>query len=283
MFLRRVALKRSPINDNPLRNPGQSLEEAINRLIDEDLACFAGGFVLPIFFAGYEWLRWYAQMPPRPVLITIICSFICAYSYVCLCKVSEQIKQLRMARDGERVVGQYLDRLREDGYHIFHDIIGRNFNIDHVVIGPHGIFTIETKTYSKQVEGKSKICFDGEAITVNGHKPDRDPIVQALAQASWLSEQIKESTGHVHSVQPVVVFPGWFISSPPNALRSGCVWVINPKGLPKFINNATRRLSPEEGKLVAYHLSRYIRTNNKSSHLTKNTLIERICSDGTRH
>ncbi len=104
-----VSERKSPINDNPLRNPGQSLEEAINRLIDEDLSYFVAGFVLPVVFAVYEWLRWYAQIPPRPVLITILCSFICAYSYVRMSKVSEQIKQLRMARDGERVVGQYLD------------------------------------------------------------------------------------------------------------------------------------------------------------------------------
>lgn len=257
--LQRRILKKSPITDNPLRNPGQSLDETIQKIIDEDAFPLAAVAVLFIVLTSYEWWRWYAKIPYTPRLMTIFCGVVVAYCTFRLRTLRDQIKTLKQARDGEKAVGQYLEALRESGYRVFHDVIGKNFNLDHVIVGPKGIFTIETKTFSKPTEGKATIYFDGTTVSVNGYKPECDPITQALAQANWLSEFIKESTGHAHSVKPVVVFPGWFVCSGPEAKRSK-VWVINPKGLPKFIESSSSELSPEEIKLTAYHLSRYIRT-----------------------
>ncbi len=256
---RRSIPKKSPITDKPLRNPGQSLDEAIQNILDEDAYPLIVAALFAIVSAGHEWWRWYAEIPYNPVLITIFCGGIVAYCIFKLSTLMRQIKILKQARDGEKAVGQYLEALRESGYRVFHDVIGKNFNLDHVIIGPKGIFTIETKTFSKPAEGKATVYFDGNAVSVNGYKPERDPITQAIAQANWLSQFVKESTGHTHAVKPVVVFPGWFVCSGPEAKRSK-VWVINPKGLPKFMESSSSELGPEEIKLVAYHLSRYIRT-----------------------
>jgi hypothetical protein len=254
--------KKSPLKDNPLRNPGQSLDEAIQNLLDEDISALVVGIVFCNVLTAYEWWRWYAKIPYRPGVVTIVCGIIAACCIFRLYIFKKQLKTLKLARDGEKAVGQYLEMLRETGYRVFHDVIGKNFNLDHVIIGPKGIFTIETKTFRKPAIGKADIYFDGTSINVNGYKPERDPIVQALAQASWLSDFVKDSTGHTHSVKPVVVFPGWFVRSGPEA-RSSNVWVINPKGLPKFLDGSPQKLSSEEIQLIAYHLSRYIRTQTK--------------------
>ena len=165
-----------------------------------------------------------------------------------------------MARDGEKAVGQYLSDLREKGYRVFHDIVGKGFNVDHVVICEKGIFTIETKTYSKSSSGKSVIHFDGETITVNGKLAKRDAVEQAQAQAYWISEVLKESTGKAFPVKPVIVFPGWFVESAKGKNPTD-LWVLNPKALPSFLSNEPLRIQPEDVKLVAYHLSRFIRTS----------------------
>lgn len=262
----RKSKKKSPLKDKPLRNPGQSLDEAISRLIDEDGSAIAFTTAFCLAITGFEWWRWYANVPPHPVLMTIFCGLLVAYCIFRLLGLRQQIETLKMARDGERAVGQYLDRLREDGYRVYHDVVGKNFNIDHVVIGHNGIFTIETKTYRKPLKGRANIHFDGETITVNGARLDRNPVIQSLAQAGWLSAQIQESTGHTHKVQPVVVFPGWFVTSRLGSEHQSGVWVINPKGLSKFIENAPQKLASEEVKLVSYHLSRYIRAHNQFAH-----------------
>lgn len=260
---KRRPLKKSPLKDNPLRNPGQSLDETIQILMDEDISAAIAVMMFCIVLTGYEWWRWYAQIPYHPWIMTLLCSGTILYCIFRLYTFKQQIKTLRLARDGEKAVGQYLESLRETGHRVFHDVIGNHFNLDHVIVGPKGIFTIETKTFSKPASGQAHIDFNGTTLTANGYRPDRNPITQSLAQANWLSELIKESTGHQHSVKPVVVFPGWFIRTSPEA-KSSNVWVLNPKGLPKYLDNAAPKLSPEEVQLVAYHLSRYIRTHTPS-------------------
>jgi hypothetical protein len=89
---------------------------------------------------------------------------------------------------------------------IFHDLIGNDFNVDHVLVGPAGIFTVETKTFSKPARGNAKVTFDGENVLVNGFRPDRDPVTQARAQANWLRNLVLESTGRKVVVRSVVLF-----------------------------------------------------------------------------
>jgi hypothetical protein len=80
-------------------------------------------------------------------------------------RTRKQIRAMRLGRDGERAVGQALEQLRRYGYRVFHDILGPNWNIDHVVIGPGGIFTVETKTLSKPLRGRAVIRYERRSLT----------------------------------------------------------------------------------------------------------------------
>jgi len=157
---------------------------------------------------------------------------------------------------GEIAVGQYLDRLHADGYQVFHDVLGKEFNLDHVLIGPAGVFTIETKTWNKPFP-EARISFNGEKLLVAGKAPDRDPVVQAQAQARWLRMQLRESTGKDFEVWPVIVFPGWFVET--RAAAHNKLWVLEPKALPSFLSNEPEALPVEDRQLASYHLSRMIR------------------------
>jgi hypothetical protein len=172
-----------------------------------------------------------------------------------------EVRKLRQAMDGEKVVGQFLESFRERGYRVFHDLVGTGFNVDHVLIGPAGIFTIETKTWSKPIKGDARITFDGEAIRVGTIEPDRDPIIQATAQAAWLRELLAESTGKAFLVWPVIVFPGWFVEQTTQSKRR--LWVLNPKALPAFLDNEPTRLADDDVKLASFHLSRFIRSGEE--------------------
>jgi len=48
--------------------------------------------------------------------------------------------------EGEEVVGGILEGLVADGWQVIHDVSFGRGNIDHVVVGPGGIFTVETKS-----------------------------------------------------------------------------------------------------------------------------------------
>jgi hypothetical protein len=171
------------------------------------------------------------------------------------------MRRLRLAQDGERTVGEFLEKLRADGYQVFHDLVGDGFNLDHVLIGPAGVFTIETKTYSKPAKGKAELTFDGQRIKFGHWEPDRNPVIQARAQAGWLSSLLKESTGRDFPVHPVIVFPGWFVRSEGRPKQP--IWVLNPKALPKFLEHQASRLTKEEVQQASFHLSRFIRVEEE--------------------
>jgi hypothetical protein len=199
--------------------------------------------------------------PPAPWLYSILCFIGIGYAGVKFWRNWPRLRALKQGRDGEKAVGQFLERLRAQGYQVFHDIIGEGFNVDHVLIGPAGVFSIETKTRGKPRRGDAKISFDGERLLVAGFEPDRDPIVQAKAQAAWLRQLLAESTGRQFVVRAVILFPGWFVDQSSKSLRD--LWVLEPKALPAFLEREPPVLSAEDVKLATFHLSRFIRASER--------------------
>jgi hypothetical protein len=249
-------LKKFPFKKSPLRQAGQSLDERINYLINEKIQYYGTVICVFVVLALMAWHGWYFQYPLNPYAMTSIAAIIVTYSVAKICNFKKEIKRLKLARDGERLVGESLERLREIGYLVFHDIICGNFNIDHVIIGQPGVFTIETKTISKPLKGRADIQYDGTKITINGFSPDRDPIAQAKAQAHWLKDLLRDLMGKNLKVRPVVLYPGWFISCQPREVQ---VWVLNEKALPHFLKNEPSLLNLEEVHAIEGHISRFVR------------------------
>lgn len=114
--------------------------------------------------AGLEWWAYYHHLPRQPVVYTLFAVIAVGYCIWNFLHFKLKFSQLRLAIHGERVIGQYLDRLREQHYEVCHDAIGQGFNVDHVIIGPAGIFTVETKIRSKPARGEAKIERRGRAL-----------------------------------------------------------------------------------------------------------------------
>lgn len=121
---------------------------------------------------------------------------------------------------GELAVGQSLNQLMLEGYHVFHDIQiesnnKRKFNIDHVLVGSNGVFCIETKAKTKPKAGDGsklyKVEYNGSALFYED-KPNI-PIIkdlqQAKRQAEWLHEELTGLMAENIRVIPVLVIPGW--------------------------------------------------------------------------
>jgi Nuclease-related domain len=66
---------------------------------------------------------------------------------------SEQARTWRRGAAGERRTARLLDRLTRDGYVVFHDLAapGSPANVDHLVIGPTGLFVIDSKQWTGSV------------------------------------------------------------------------------------------------------------------------------------
>jgi hypothetical protein len=247
----------SPLKDKPLRNPGQGLDEELRRLWDDEATPYIWIPMVFVAIAGFEWWAFLTDQPRQPILYTITAAVLVLWGGVRLFQLSKRSKQLKLGRDGERSVGQYLERLRDSGARILHDVPTGSGNLDHVVVAPEGLFVIETKTWSKP-HPDAQIEFDGERILKAGQEPDRDPIKQVRAEVDWLRRMLEESTGRRFPVRGVVVFPGWWVQRTHREKKSDA-WVLEPKALPSFIEHQPTVLTPEDVQLAAYHLGRYVK------------------------
>ena len=248
---------KSPIKNLPVRLPGQSSRDYFDAFVDNNFTFPCLYALVLVIMAGLEWYGTWTKAPRAPwmwTILAIIAVVVAAWKGRVTYLKSQHLK---LGIIGEVAVGQFLEEhLRPYDCQVLHDIPADGFNVDHVVIGPTGVFAIETKTNSKPTKGASSVRYDGDTILVNGFKPDRNPIVQAKAQASWLSDLLERSTGRKVFVQPVVIYPGWFVEPQPPKCE---VWVLNEKALPSFIGHArTSNLASEDVHLLAFHLAKYV-------------------------
>jgi hypothetical protein len=253
--------KKSPIKSAPLRSAGQSIAEQQVNLLESVVFWPLMIWIAWVPLTVLEWIHWFWPTPPMPWVFTVLLVLATFWLALRTLRARSLMRRLRLARDGERAVGEFLQKLQKEGYQVFHDLVGDGFNLDHVLIGPAGVFTIETKTYSKPAKGKAEVTFDGERIKIGHWEPDRNPVIQARAQAGWLRSLLMETTGRDFPVHPVIVFPGWFVRSEGRPKRP--IWVLNPKALPKFLQHQASRLTKEEVQQASFHLSRFIRVEEE--------------------
>ena len=248
----------SPLTDRPLNLPGQSVDDRLRDLVDEH-------FILPLFLyltllliTVWEWFAYTTHLPRKPWVFTIL-SLVALVGGTIYWKIKwPAAMALKLGRNGERAVGQFLDRYSEADATVFHDVPRPKGNIDHVVICSRGIYAIETKTRTKPKGSKAIVTVENDSLMVAGWVPDRDPMVQARACANELKKVLKDSTGKPFEVQPVVLFPGWFIEDKRQSRNE--VWVLEPKALPAWIKNRKPTIEKSDVSLASYHLSRHVRT-----------------------
>jgi hypothetical protein len=252
--------RRSPLKDPPLRQAGQSVAEEL----DEHSGAIMAEAVVGLFavaLAAFEWYRYYFDPTPHPWTLTACALLACAYSAYRIRPMLTHKTHLKQGKQGEIFVGQMLEELREDGFKVLHDVLGPNFNIDHVLIGPKGIYTVETKTWGKIAHRPDRVHYDGHKITADGYPAEADPIPQSKAQAAGLMELIQKQTGKHFAVQPIVLFPGWFVDPlPPHAE----VLVLNPKSLRNLLASRRNALPTEDIDFIYARLADYVRTSTRA-------------------
>jgi hypothetical protein len=258
---------KSPLKAKPLRSAGQSLGEMRRQLFDDRLWTPSFMVVAFLMVTMVKWIEHGNEQQTSPWFWTICLAAVFAFWAYRFARAMPLARRLKQGEAGEKIVGEYLERLREQGYKVFHDVLSDGFNIDHVLIGPAGIFTIETKTWSKPAKGEAIIEFDGEAVQLMGRAPDRNPIIQARAQSGWLKGMLEECTQLKANVHPVILFPGWFIRG--TGKPSKPIWVLEPKALPKWLANAEPKLTKAEVHKLSASLTQFIRNSERFRDTTK--------------
>lgn len=252
----------SPIKTPPLRYPGQSLQEELYDIMYDGIIPRISCIVLVFLVAFYDLARLYFNTPPQPLFLFLVGLAISAYYFKELRSLGARFQNVKTGRDGERAVGQSLEELREKGYKVYHDLIDAGFNIDHILVGPGGVFMIETKTRNISNEDIN-VLFNGTEIVINGYS-DKKPLIQAKNQAVWLERFIADAAKTEVKVKPVLIYAGKrFVKQ---MTQNTDIWVLNIKALPTYLANAKVSLDAEQIKLISSHIESYIR-NYKDDNL----------------
>ncbi|HOV50256.1 MAG TPA: nuclease-related domain-containing protein [Candidatus Cryosericum sp.] len=136
----------------------------------------------------------------QPVRVSVVCLAV-LLGYQCIHDVfllEAAAGQYYGGAVGERGVGQVLSCL-PSGFHVFNGIRFPSGDVDHVVVGPTGVFSIETKNYSGTIGVR-----EGHIIR-NGELLAHDPIRQSRLEARYVASLTGPLPGVPHVV-PVVVF-----------------------------------------------------------------------------
>jgi hypothetical protein len=104
-------------------------------------------------------------------------------------------------RDGERRVAEILRGLPEPAWHVLHDLqIGsRGANLDHLVVGPGGVFTINTKNVAGSVWVAER------KLLINGNSRS-EYLPKAVREAARVAERLTAAVGRPVTVAPTIVF-----------------------------------------------------------------------------
>jgi len=232
------------------RSAGQSLHEKWDRLVNEKLP-----FV--VFVPCMLWFVWFThwrQVRVTPDFWLVLAIIVTGTAAIAYLRLIPQARRLVRGEHGELRVAEVLDDLRSYGYRVAHDLTRDGFNIDHVVVGPAGVFAIETKFRS----GSGEITFrNGEGLFVGGFPEEKDSLSQARGNAAEVNRLIKENCHIDVWVKPVVVFVGdWRVK---NDWRNTDARVFTPDRLADHIVNQQPRLTRREIELIASHLERSAR------------------------
>jgi hypothetical protein len=234
MQIRKRSNVKFPFADTVPRNPGEALAEKIADLSFDFAVYFPMTALLPIYtYAVFLQIGADGQQPPSLIIavtLFILAAFGTSWFLVKLIRTINKLHLYRIGYAGEVAVGGALNQLMLQGYRVFHDIKGdKEFNIDHLLIGPTGVFAVETKTKTKkkEIKGKQthKVTYDGKSLFFPDRpdSPHRAFLEQSKRNAKWVSKWLTEATGYPVKAQPVLVLPGWFIE----VKKPGDVRVLN--------------------------------------------------------
>lgn len=244
--------RHSPLTQDMLRSPGLSLRkdiEDVNLNID---ACAVMLAIIPVSIYALHISQSYFLKEPETALRFAISVSLALGSFSCLGKKLigslNQRKNLLLGLEGELATGQELDQLMLVGYRVFHDVPTRWGNIDHVIVGQGGVFTVETKMRQKpsDKDRKAEVEVDyGQELLKFPDSVERKVFEQARLQQKWLSEWLRNWMPPDDKVTPTIALPGWNVS------RTGGRWsvpVFNSRNPQKFFAQISE--SPLSDKVV---------------------------------
>ena len=252
------AFSRAPFKDLVRRPAGETLRLKLEEL-EEKLNEQTLGLVLFPMLMALGLFALHPKDPFSPIVFFLFSAVSSVYYGVKLYKLIRTRANYQLGYEGERFVGEELSRLIVLGFEIYHDVPFDGFNIDHVLVGPRGVFIVETKTRRKPVdetgEKKFRVGFDGKYL----HWPwgaDNYGIEQAKNNAKTLSGWLGSAAGENVWATPILTLPGWMVD---RKVPSDGLFVLNPKEIYGVCSAQPEKLTEPQIRRICHQLDQKCR------------------------
>jgi Nuclease-related domain len=231
--------------------PGASAEAEYRRRRQVEYAAWARTLpprVAAVVLAGLGgWLV--ATVPGLPLAAHLAVSLAAAGTawWRLRFRPSPETRAWQRGAAGERHVARLLEPLVQHGWGVEHDlrVPGSKANIDHVVIGPPGIFVIDAKHY----RGRLHLSHDGQLWH------GRYFLAPTLSTTRWEADKLQARIGAADvAVVPIVAV--WGAAVPFGQVTAHDVTVVPARRLPGLLRSLPPTLTPERAREVAAQINR---------------------------
>jgi len=179
--------------------------------------------------------------------------------FVIAARLSDEARNWQFGLRGEQAVAEALggQEVAAAGYVVFHDVPAekgkKKWNVDHVAVGPGGVFVLETKARprrkAKWDQKENEVIFDGKVLRFPWCYDDR-AVVQVEYNVNWVRKFLGVYAPKDLLIHPVIVVPGWYVRGPIDYP----VKVMNAKYLVGYVKDAKALYTREELKTVIQRL-----------------------------
>ena len=243
------------------RRPGQSAGEHWRAIVDKGMDA-----VVPVlaYIAALLLIvicQTLGIVVPVWLLVVLFLGGIC-WLLLKVLKIRRSIGSWQLGENGEQYVGQTLEKdMRPLGYDVFHDVVikkgKRTFNLDHVLIGPNGVYVVETKAWRKPEKGSPEIEYKDGRLYKMGQEIKDDAVREVISLAKAANTLFFELTGRAYYVKPILVVAGWFCKCA--SRRDAQFLLLNEKQVANWVQKDTpqRVPDPKDLDLLRVKLEQY--------------------------
>lgn len=156
-------------------------------------------------------------------------------------------RAMRIGAKGERLVAARLEGL-PDGWHVLHAIHvrrDRDTDVDHVVIGPGGVYCLNTKHHPEKT-----LVVRGDSFRVDGYR--QHYVRASRAEARKASRLLTAACGRPIDVHPLIVVVGAYLDV---RQQPADVTVLRRKDVAKWLRKRPALLTPADVESI-YDMAR---------------------------
>lgn len=262
---RKKNIRYSPLGTDLLRPPGHSLALKIKELDDDILVWLCVLLTTPILLTAiYLSQLHFGDVANWKLLMFAFCiGGAAAYAFFAnrLWKLLYRRSRYVLGHEGELATAQCLDLLMLKGCRVFHDVPSDCGNNDHVVISRSGVFSINSKGFSKPQKTKNVATVDyvARTLTLTQKSYPLSTITKPVeTEANWLGKFLSQAVGETISVEPLIALPGWQVKLVGKKYEDTCVFSPRNSG-GYFLQSGPDKLSPTLITRIAHQMDQICR------------------------